>query len=136
MLGAASIKVVPCSTRHAYLGPGMADQPVDLYIVETTVGAIKRRGDKRVGLLAMPSRQKILRSVVQAVKAGRTDKHIGEQMDKLLAGLAQSGVRTVVAGCTEISTSLDLVGPSELTDSVVNPAPEQALHTIERAVRP
>ncbi len=156
----AEIVVVPCNTIHAYLGPVMADQPMEfLSIVETTVAAIERRGASRVGLLAtdgalasglfqsafeaagiewvLPTspQQETLTSVVEAVKAGRAGTETREQMDELLAGLVQSGVRTVVAGCTEISTLLNLVGPSDSND-IVDPALELALHTIERATRP
>lgn len=156
----AQIVVVPCNTIHAYLGPVMADQPVEfLSIVDTTVAAIQRRGAERVGLLATdgalasrlfqsafeaagigwvlptPPQQANLMSVVEAVKAGRAGERTHEQMDELLAGLVQGGVCTVVAGCTEISTLLDLGAPSEAAD-IVDPALELALHTIERATQP
>ncbi|MBA2695360.1 MAG: aspartate/glutamate racemase family protein, partial [Actinobacteria bacterium] len=49
----AQIVVVPCNTIHAYLGPVLADQPVEfLSIIDTTVRAIQRRDARRVGLLA------------------------------------------------------------------------------------
>jgi aspartate racemase len=156
----AEIVVVPCNTVHAYLGPVMAGQPVEfLSIVETTVAAIKRRGAERVGLLATdgalasglfqsafeaasiqwvlpaPSQQVTLMRVVEAVKSGSVDAQTREQMNELLAGLGHSGARTIVAGCTEISTLLDLVGPSQGAD-IVDPALELALHTVERAIRP
>ncbi len=156
----AQIVMVPCNTIHTYLGPVMADQPVEfLSIVETTVAAIKQRGAERVGLLATdgalasglfqsafeaagiewvlptPPQQQSLLSVVEAVKAGRAGTGTREQVDELLAGLVQTGVRTVVVGCTEISALLDLVGPSDSVD-LVDPALELALRTIERATRP
>ena len=156
----AEIVVVPCNTVHAYLGPVMAEQPVEfLSIIDTTVAAIKRRAADRVGLLATdgaltsglfqsafeaagigwvvptPPQQQALMSVVEAVKAGRAGERTREQMDELLAGLGQTGVHTVVAGCTEISTMLDVVIAPERTD-IVDPALELALHTIERATRP
>lgn len=156
----AEIVVVPCNTIHAYLGPVMADQPVEfLSIVDATVAAIERRGVDRVGLLAtdgalasglfqsafrvagiewvLPTspQQETLTRVVEAVKAGRVGTETREKMNKLLSGLMHSGVRTVVAGCTEISTLLDLMSPSDSND-IVDPALELALHTIARATRP
>lgn len=156
----AEIVVVPCNTIHAYLGPVMAGQSVEfLSIVDATVAAITRRGADRVGLLATdgalasglfqaaferaglewvlptPPQQETLMRVVEAVKAGRADAETREQLNELLAGLVQNGLRTVVAGCTEISTLLDLVGPSEGLE-IIDPALELALHTIERATRP
>lgn len=156
----AEIVVVPCNTIHAYLGPVMRGAPVEfLSIVDTTIAAIRRRSIQRVGLLAtdgalasglfqsafeeagidwvLPTspQQETVMGLIEAVKAGRDGTGTHDQLEALLAGLVQSGVRTVVAGCTEISTLLDLVGPSDSVD-VVDPALELALHTVERATRP
>lgn len=156
----AEIVVVPCNTIHAYLGPVMAGAPVEfLSIVDTTVAAIRRRSIDRVGLLAtdgalasglfqsafeeagiewvLPTspQQQTLMGIIEAVKAGRDGPGTHHELEALLAGLVQSGVRTVVAGCTEISTLLDLVGLSGSVD-VLDPALELALKTVERATRP
>ena len=86
-------------------------------------------------VLPTPPQQGTLMSVVEAVKAGRTGPGTREQMDELLTGMVQTGVRTVVAGCTEISTLLNLGGPSDSVE-LIDPALELARYTIERATRP
>lgn len=153
----AEILVVPCNTIHAYLDPVMADQPVQfLSIIDTTVGAIQRRGVRRVGLLAtdgalasglfqsafeaadiawvLPPKeqQESLMQVVEAVKAGRITPALRAQVDTLLSGLCEQGAATTVAGCTEISALLDELYAGEDLN-VIDPALELALRTIELA---
>lgn len=156
----AQIVVVPCNTIHAYLGPVMADQPVEfLSIIDTTVQVIQRRGARTVGLLATdgalasgvfqaaldaagieyllptPSQQEALMGVVDAVKAGRADRSLHAQVQEVVADLRQRGVATTIAGCTEISTLLGDLSAGDDVD-VIDPALELALRTIERATRP
>ncbi|MGB3762414.1 MAG: amino acid racemase [Ornithinimicrobium sp.] len=156
----ADIVVVPCNTIHAYLGPVMADQPVDfISIIDTTVQAVQRRGVKRIGLLAtdgalasevfqsafdaagieweLPStaQQAHVMRLVHAVKAGGVDDRARADVEALLSDLQERGASTMVAGCTEISALLAQLSLDDSTD-LVDPALELARRTIERATSP
>jgi aspartate racemase len=155
----AEIVVVPCNTVHAHLRPVMAGVPVEFIdIIDTTVEAVKRRGAKRIGLLATdgalaaglfqdafataeiecvlssPDQQRTVMELVMAVKTGRVGVEPRERMMGLLTELRDAGVTTAVAGCTEISALLDAV-PSTQGIDVIDPATELALRTVERARR-
>ncbi|MGI8946735.1 MAG: aspartate/glutamate racemase family protein [Ornithinimicrobium sp.] len=160
LMGAgAEIVVVPCNTIHAYLGPVLADQPVEfLSIIDTTVRAIQRRDARRVGLLAtdgalasgvfqaaldaagiewllpMPSQQEALMGVVDAVKAGRSEQRLHAQVQEMRSDLRERGAATTIAGCTEVSALLGDLSAGDDVD-VIDPALELALRTIERATR-
>jgi aspartate racemase len=160
LMGAgAEIMVVPCNTIHAYLGPVLADQPVEfLSIIDTTVRAIQRRDARRVGLLAtdgalasgvfqaaldaagiewllpMPSQQEALMGVVDAVKAGRSEQRLHAQVQEMRSDLRERGAATTIAGCTEVSALLGDLSAGDDVD-VIDPALELALRTIERATR-
>lgn len=159
MASGAEIIAAPCNTAHAYLGPLMADKPVEfLNIIDTTIEALLARNLQQVGLLATdgalasglfqtaldaaairwvlpaPQEQTRLMSLVEAVKADQSAPFLEKRLDSLFTDLRRLGVDTMVAGCTELSTLLNGRGRASGAD-VIDPALELALKTINRATR-
>ncbi|MGN6131912.1 MAG: aspartate/glutamate racemase family protein [Nocardioidaceae bacterium] len=155
----AELLVVPCNTVHAFLGPVMAAHSVEfLSIIDTTIEAVRERGAHRVGLLAtdgalasglfqagldgagidcmLPDAdgQRLVRELVEAVKAGDVPPSLHQGLVGLLTQMHRQGATAIIAGCTEISS---VVGglPEVLAAQVVDPSRELAVATIRRTVQ-
>jgi aspartate racemase len=151
----AEILVVPCNTIHAYMPAVVRGKDVEFVsIIDATVSAVTRAGPRgRVGLLAAdgalaselyqsalrdagmepvvpptPS-QRTLMQVVYSVKAGAAGPQERQQLLSLVAELRATGVATVIAGCTEVSTLLAGLD----VDDIIDPSQVLALQTVERA---
>ena len=152
----AEILVVPCNTIHAYMSAVVEGKDLEfISIIDVTVEAV-RQGDPtgRVGLLAadgalasglyqsefkdermelvLPSEvsQAALMKVIYSVKAGKAGSKERRTVVSLLAELADSGARTVIAGCTEVSV---LLAQLDVDVRVIDPSQALADKTIERA---
>lgn len=154
----AEIIVVPCNTVHGYLPPILEGKPVEfISIIDTTIQAVQRvTDDGWVGVLAtdgallsgiyqralgdagygvalpQPQDQAQLMNIVHRVKAGDGGAALNEELHKILSGLENQGVRTVVVGCTELSTLL-AQGGNDHSVGLIDPAVELAIATVRRA---
>lgn len=154
----AEIIVVPCNTVHGYLPAILAGKPVEfISIIDSTIHAVQRsaRGGT-IGLLATdgallsgiyqqalsdagyavavpaPEDQALLMNIVHGVKAGRPGASSLQDLRHILANLHEQGIRSVIVGCTELSTLVSEIGDAGVM-TLIDPAVELAIATVRSA---
>jgi aspartate racemase len=149
----ADFLVIPSNGTHLFRADiEKASGREVLSIIDMTVAEVRRRGWRRVGVLAYgeplvytrplvelgieceivdaAARRRLDESIMGLIE-GRTDTAVYAPAHELVAELRSRGVDGIIPGCTEIPL---LLGASATDPDLVNPAQLLAEAAIERAI--